>query len=355
MDSHHLTTVPMGYTNTIQIYQADMSFILQDEIPHYTYPFIDDLLVKSITSHYQCPDGSYKTIPENPNIHCFIWKHLLIVHHILQHLQNVDTTVSIKKFVLAALDATIIGHKCTFKGWILHEAKVQKIWDWPECENLTHVHSFLGVCGVLHIFIHNFATIAWSLINLTKKGIFFKWGETQQLAMQCLKDAIINSSALCCLDYESSLKIILAVDTSVITVRYILSQLGEDSRHYSNHFSSLSLTEVESCYSQAILKLYGLFHALHVLCIFIFGLTNFTIKIDAKYIKGMINNPDLQPNMSINQWITCILLFSFCLIHVPMTHHIGTNRLSHHLIKTCLRKTTSKIGWTMLILSCFIF
>ena len=61
---HHLITVPMGYTNTVQIYHADMSFILQDEIPCYTYPFIDELLVKSITSHYQHPDGSYKTIPE---------------------------------------------------------------------------------------------------------------------------------------------------------------------------------------------------------------------------------------------------------------------------------------------------
>ena len=47
---HRLTTIPMGYTNMVQIYQADMSFILEDEIPHYSYPFIDDLPVKSITT-----------------------------------------------------------------------------------------------------------------------------------------------------------------------------------------------------------------------------------------------------------------------------------------------------------------
>ena len=160
MGPHRLTTVPMGYTNAIQIYQADMSFILQDEIPHYTYPFIDDLPVKSVTSRYQRPDGSYETIPENPNICRFIWEHLLVVHRILQRLQNVGATVSAKKFVLAALDATIVGHKCTFEGRIPHEAKVQKIRDWPECENLTHVRGFLGVCGVLRIFIRNFASIA---------------------------------------------------------------------------------------------------------------------------------------------------------------------------------------------------
>ena len=69
---HHLMTIPMGYTNMVQIYQADMSFILQDEIPRYSYPFIDDLPVKSVTTRYENLDGSYETIPGNLGIHCFI-------------------------------------------------------------------------------------------------------------------------------------------------------------------------------------------------------------------------------------------------------------------------------------------
>ena len=58
----------MGHTNTVQIYQANMAFILQDKIPHRTMPFIDDLLVKSKTSQYQRPDSLYEMIPENPGI-----------------------------------------------------------------------------------------------------------------------------------------------------------------------------------------------------------------------------------------------------------------------------------------------
>ena len=139
---HRLTTLPMGHTNAVQIYQADMAFILQDEIPHHTMPFIDDLPVKSETSWYQRLDGSYETIPENPGIRLFIWKHLTIVHRILQHLQNVNATVLAKKFVLTALDTTIVGHKCTSEGRVPHEAKIQKIRDWPECENLMQVRGF---------------------------------------------------------------------------------------------------------------------------------------------------------------------------------------------------------------------
>jgi hypothetical protein len=31
----------------------------------------------------------------------------------------------------------------------------------------------------------------------------------------------------------------------------------------------------------------------------------------------MLNNPDIQPNATINRWIAGILLFDFKLVHVP--------------------------------------
>ena len=150
---HHLTTLPMGHTNAVQIYQADMSFILQDEIPHHTMPFINDLSVKSEIFGYQRPNSSYETILENPGIRLFIWKHLTVVHKILQCLQNVNAIVSAKKFILVTPDTTIVSHKCTSKDQVLYETKIQKIRDWPECENLTQVRGFLGTCGMLQIFI----------------------------------------------------------------------------------------------------------------------------------------------------------------------------------------------------------
>ena len=73
---HHLMTIPMGYTNAVQIYQADMSFIPQDEIPHYSYPFINNLPIKFVTTQYKNPDGSYETMPDNLGIQCFTWAHL---------------------------------------------------------------------------------------------------------------------------------------------------------------------------------------------------------------------------------------------------------------------------------------
>jgi hypothetical protein len=62
--------------------------------------------------------------------------------------------------------------------------------------------------------------------------------------------------------------------------------------------------------------------------VWIIGVQNLTVEVDAKYIKGMINNPDIQPNASMNRWIAAILLFNFKLKHVPGKKHAGPDGLS---------------------------
>jgi hypothetical protein len=55
---------------------------------------------------------------------------------------------------------------------------------------------------------------------------------------------------------------------------------------------------------------------------------NLVVEVDAKYLKGMLNNPDIQPNTTINRWIAGILLFDFKLVHVPAIHHMAADGLS---------------------------
>jgi hypothetical protein len=325
---HHLTMLPQGHTNAVQVYQGNTAFILQHKIPEYTLPFIDDVPVKSVQMRYQHEDGTYETIPDNPGICRFIWEHCIVINCILQRLENVGVTISTSKFVLVAPTATIVGHKCTFEGCMPEESKVQKIHDWPEPTNHMQVCGFLGTCGVLRIFIHDFSHIVRPLINLMKKDMPFIFGTEQCKAMQILKDMVLSSPALKRLDYASERKVILAVNTSNIAIGFILLQVGKDGKHYPSWFGSIALTEVESHYSKAKLELYGLFHALRMVHISIFGVKNLTVEVNTKYIKGMINNPDLQPNMTINWWIAGILLFLFKLIHVSMLKHKGIDGLS---------------------------
>jgi hypothetical protein len=76
LGTKRLTRIPMGYTNAMQIMHGDVTFTLQEEIPHVTIPFVDDVPVKGPTTRYETPDGNYETIPENPGICRFVWEHL---------------------------------------------------------------------------------------------------------------------------------------------------------------------------------------------------------------------------------------------------------------------------------------
>jgi hypothetical protein len=61
--------------------------------------------------------------------------------------------------------------------------------------------------------------------------------------------------------------------------------------------------------------------------LYLIGVRNLVVEVDARYIKGMLSNPDISPSTSINRWIVAILIFHFDLVHIPGTHH-GPDGLS---------------------------
>jgi hypothetical protein len=162
-----------------------------------------------------------------------------------------------------------------------------------------------------------------------RKDITFHFGAEEIAAMENIKDLVTRSSALRPLDYAThDWPIILAVDSSVTAIGYVLIQIRDYKRRYPSRFGSIAWTEHESQYSQAKLELYGVFHALRAYRIYIIGVKNLIVEVDAKYLKGMLNNPDIQPNVTINRWIAGILLFDFKLVHVPAIHHMAADGLS---------------------------
>ena len=133
---------------------------------------------------------------------------------------------------------------------------------------------------------------------------------------EALKAALLTSPALRPIDYTSPAPVILAVG-------FLLCQCDTENpriRHFAC-FRSITLNDRKSCFSQPKLELYGLFRVLHLLKAYLIGVRNLVVEVDARYIKGMLANPNLTLSASMNRWITSILLFHFTLVHVPSTRH----------------------------------
>jgi len=323
-----LTVVPQGWTSAIAIFHGDVVFILEAKIPNPIMPFLDDAGIKGPATCYELEDGGYKTIPTNSQIHRFVWEHANDVHRILHCFLCTGATISAKKLFLAVPEVTILGHKCNYKGRIPNNSKIAKVQDWPECKNLSDVHAFLGLTGYMRIWIKNYSAIAHPLVNLTCKDTPFAWHPKHEQAMQSLKSAIIQSSALISIDYTTDRAVYLSVDLSVHGVGWILAQDCPDGRHRPSRFGLISWNKCKSHYSQAKVELYGLFRVLHATRLHLIGIRNLIVEVDTSYIKGMLSNPDIQPNAAINRWIVAIQLFDFKLVHVPADKHKGPNGLS---------------------------
>lgn len=328
LGTFRLTSIPMGYTNSMQIQHGDTTFLLQDEIPHVTQPFIDDIPVKGPTTRYELPRGGYQTIPENDGIRRFVWEHLENVNRVIQRIRIAGGTFSGPKSSLCAASAVIVGHVCNYEGRIPLQSRVQKITDWPICKNVTDVRGFLGTLGTIRVFIKDYAKHAKPLVDLTRKDKEFTFGETELAAMGKLKLLAETCPAIRAINYDSDNEVTLAVDSSWMAVGYVLSQTGDDGVRYPSRFGSITWNEREQRYSQAKLELYGTFRALKDARLYIVGVKKLVVEVDAKYIKGMINNPDIVPNAAANRWLAGILLFSFELRHIPGKDHAAADGLS---------------------------
>ena len=98
-------------------------------------------------------------------------------------------------------------------------------------------------------------------------------------------------------------------------------------KRYFTRIGSIPLNDRERRFSQPKLELYGLYCVLHAYKMLLVGVCNLIVEVDVRYIKGMLNNPNIAPSASINRWIVSIMVFHFELRHVPGKVH-GPDGLS---------------------------
>jgi hypothetical protein len=191
-----LTTLPMGWTNSVPIFYDNVTYILQPEIPHVTQPYIDDVPVKGPPTRYIKDNREPETIPENSGIQRFVWEHFQDLNHIVQQMQYSGRTFSGLKTTLCAPEITVLGHQCTIEERLPDQSRVAKIVNWGPCKDLTNVRAFLGTIGICRLFIKNFSHCAHQLVKLTRKGAPWEFGQDQISAIEDLKQALLTSTAL---------------------------------------------------------------------------------------------------------------------------------------------------------------
>jgi len=143
-----LTVLPQGWTGSVGIFYSDVAFILQHEMER-APNFLDDITLLEPKTQYKQEDSTYEVLLENPNIHCFVWEHVVNLNHILHCLVHMEATVLAKKLQLCQPEIIVVRRKCTYNGQEPDITRVEKVMKWPEYRNVLEVRGFLGMAGTV--------------------------------------------------------------------------------------------------------------------------------------------------------------------------------------------------------------
>ncbi|MBW0481107.1 hypothetical protein O181_020822 [Austropuccinia psidii MF-1] len=106
-----LTRLPQGATNSVEVYQAQMTWILQEEILEHLGIVIDDGGIEGPRSTYQ-----HETLKENPLIRRFFWEYAVTLERILFRIEEAGITISGSKFACCVPALDIVGHVVSLGG-----------------------------------------------------------------------------------------------------------------------------------------------------------------------------------------------------------------------------------------------
>jgi len=321
-----MTTLPQGATNSVAQFVRIITKILRNLLIDTARPFLDDIGVKTTKTN----DLVSETMP---GVRSFILDHIVKLDQTLLKLERAGMTISGEKMQLCMEAIELVGYICDSDGRHPNKTKVSKILSWGPCKSKTEVRAFVGTVGYFRIWISFYIIRALPLYALIKKDIEFYWGEVEQAAMEDLKQALANASALAVVNYTLNPRtgeideIIVLVDASGEGWGGVLCQMQKEKRRPVRFESGLWVGP-QLKYDAGKLECLGLLMMLRKCRHWLYGV-HFTLETDANTLIQQLNNhiTDI-PNAMTTRWIAYIKLFDFTLRHVPGRVHSAADGLS---------------------------
>jgi hypothetical protein len=221
--------MPFGLINALITFMRLMNEVLRPFRGLFVVVYFDDILIyrKSMEEHLE---------------------HLRVV---CDALRGARLFGNLKKCNLCTTRVSFLGYVVTPQGIEVDSSKIEAIQSRPTLATVTQIQSFLGLAGFYRWFVCDFSSITAPLHELTKKGIPFPWGTTQDKAFTILKDKLTHAPLLQLPDFNKVFE--LECDASGIGLGSVLLQEGKPVAYFSEKLSGARLN-----YSTYVKELYAL-------------------------------------------------------------------------------------------------
>jgi hypothetical protein len=228
--------MPFGLTNALSTFMRLMNEVLRSFIGKFAVVYFNDILIYS------------KSLDE----------HIEHLHAVLGALRESRLFANLEKCTFCTDRVAFLGYVVTPQGTEVDEAKIEAIKSWPIPTTLTQLRSFLSLAGFYQRFMKDFSTIAAPFNVLTKKGVPFYWGVSQEHSFNTHIDKLTHAPLLQLPDFGKTFE--LECDASGIGIGGVLLQEGKSIAYFSEELSGPSLN-----YSTYDKELYALVRVLDTL------------------------------------------------------------------------------------------
>ena len=182
---YEYTFMSFGLTNAPAYFMYMMNKVFMEYLDKFVVVFIDDILVFSkIEAEHE--------------------EHLRLV---LQKLREHQLYAKLSKCEFWLKEVSFLGHVISNGGVAVDPKKVSDVLSWNPPQDVSEVHSFLGMAGYYRRFIEGFSKIAKPMTSLLEKNAKFVWTEQCQASFEELKKRLTIALVLVLLDLNKSFSI----------------------------------------------------------------------------------------------------------------------------------------------------
>ena len=292
--------MPFGLCNAPATFQRLMEKVLAGLQWEIAVLYIDDIVVF----------GS--SVPE----------HLERLEVIFGRLRQAGLKLKPSKCALLRRKVEFLGHIVSADGVEADPAKIEKVQNWPQPQNLHEVRAFIGLCAYYRRFVRGFGDVCKPLYHLTEKGVPFHWGGEQEKAFVTMKERLTTAPILA-FPNETD-KFILDTDASAFGIGGVLSQVQNGEERVIAYGSRvLNKAERNYCVTRrellAIVDFVKLFHH------YLVG-AQFLLRTDHAALYWLFGMKNLEGQPA--RWVERLGCYDMVIQHRPGKVHMNADALS---------------------------
>jgi hypothetical protein len=238
-------------------------------------------------------------------------------------LEKEGLTVNKDKCILNVNEVTFFGFKIAADGVSLNEQKTKALKEASVPNNVSELHSFLGLSVYASRWIKDLAIVAEPLWSLIKNDVRWHWDEVHQRSFDTIRSTLVDKVGF----FDTNWNTILTVDASPVGLGAVLRQHNPENISESKVgiYTSRLLNQFERKYSQIEKEALAIVWACERLQMYLLG-KRFTIESDNKAVSLIFNNPLAKPPAVIQRWALRLSHFDF-----EVRHRAGKGNISDFL------------------------